>query len=81
MPVVPDRIIPFASSFEHGAARPDLIGVSRAEAEQVARDEGLQVRAVEIPLTERRVVWHSDHRGHRLNLVIEDGRVIRAAVF
>jgi hypothetical protein len=48
MAAVQGSFIPFEASFELGAIRSDLIAVSRAEAEDVARAEGLRVRILEL---------------------------------
>lgn len=62
-----------------GEPRPDFIGLRLDEAEDRARNEGLTTRVLELLLTGR-VGWHADRRSDRLNLIVEDGRVIRATV-
>jgi hypothetical protein len=62
-----------------GHSRPEYLGLARQDALDAARDRGLDIRVLDLPV--REVTWRDDLRGDRLNLVVEDGRVIRAAVF
>lgn len=77
-PAVPTY--PFEDWFDLGDERPRFVGLRRDEAESQARDEGLATRVLDISV-KRQVGWQADRRPNRLNLVVEDGRVIRAAVF
>jgi hypothetical protein len=71
----------FERSFDLGEDCPRFIGLTRERAEMAARAEGLrQMRTVELP-TSGPVVWHDDLRRDRVNFIIEQGRVVRAAIF
>jgi hypothetical protein len=63
-----------------GDDRPRFVGLSRDEAEERARNEGLATRVLELPATGS-VLWRGDLRSDRVNLVVEAGRVIPAQVF
>jgi hypothetical protein len=76
---VSDSPRPIPSMGATGEPRPEFIGLRRDEAEDRARAEGLTTRVLELPLTGP-AAWHADGRPDRLNLIVEDGRVIRATV-
>lgn len=71
---------PFEQRFHSANDRPRFVGLALKEAEDLARDEGLVLRVLELPVPAV-VVWRDDLRADRLNLVVEDGRVMQAAVF
>jgi hypothetical protein len=75
---------PFENMFDLadalGDESPRFVGLGREEAEELARAEGLATRMLELPVAGS-VAWRADRRPDRLNLVVRDGCVIRAAVF
>ena len=74
------RPLPFEGSFNIGRQCPNYVGLTREEAEYHARDEGFEARIVEVPV-QGRVGWHMDHRSDRINFIVDNGVVIRAAIF
>lgn len=64
-----------------GAARqaPEFIGMKRDEAVATAREHHKQVRV--LSLDEASLNVYQDHRPDRLNLLILNGEVVRAAFF
>jgi hypothetical protein len=77
-------IHPFRRHFDMAAAmgrtRTEYVGLARQAALDAARDAGLETRVVDLPVSGV-VVWRGDLRSDRLNLVVDEGTVIRAAVF
>jgi hypothetical protein len=71
---------PFANSFDIGVPRPDYVGLTRASAEERADQQRLSTRVLELPVVGD-LAWRADRRSSRVNLVVEGGVVIRAAVF
>jgi hypothetical protein len=59
---------------------PEYVGLARQDALDAASDAGFETRVLDLPAIGD-VVWRDDLRSDRLNLVVEDGTVIRAAVF
>jgi hypothetical protein len=53
---------------------------ARQDALDAARDAGLETRLLDLPVIGD-VVWRDDLRNDRLNFVVDDGTVTRAAVF
>jgi hypothetical protein len=58
----------------------EYVGQSRQDALDAAHDAGFESRVLDLPVTGD-VLWRDDLRNDRLNLVVADGTVIRAAVF
>jgi hypothetical protein len=58
----------------------EYVGQSRQDALDAAHDAGFETRVLDLPVTGD-VLWRDDLRNDRLNLVVADGTVIRAAVF
>jgi hypothetical protein len=71
---------PFLRKFDRHDNLAQFVGLSRRDAEALAREQGFATRVLDLPVTEQ-VAWRADRRADRLNLVVQDGRVIRAAVF
>jgi hypothetical protein len=63
-----------------GRTRSDYLGLARQDAPDAARDAGLETRMLDLPMLGG-VLWRGDLRDDRLNFVVEEGTVIRAAVF
>ena len=63
-----------------GRTRSEYLGLSRQDALDAARDAGFETRVLDLPVIGA-VGWRDDLRSDRLNLVIDRGTVIRAAVF
>jgi hypothetical protein len=63
-----------------GRTRPEYVGLARREALDAACNAGFETRVLDLPATGD-VAWRDDLRSDRLNLVVDDGTVIRAAVF
>jgi hypothetical protein len=63
-----------------GQTRSEYVGLTRQDALDAARDAGLETRVLDLPVIGD-VVWRDDLRNNRLNLVVDAGTVIRAAVF
>lgn len=60
---------------------PPYVGMSREDAEAAARSDGIaQIRVVDIPSPPGSALA-ADYRPGRLNLLIVDGQVVRAAFF
>jgi len=76
----PPRDYPFKKLFDKEPDVPRFVGLARDSAETLARDEGLTTRVLELPVTGK-VAWRADRKTNRVNLVVENSRVIRAAVF
>jgi hypothetical protein len=84
---VPESEAHHAHPFQHmfdladalGRARPEYRGLARQDALAAAHQRGLATRVLDLPANQ--VAWRSDMRSDRLNLVVEAGRVVRAAVF
>ncbi len=70
----------FLHKFDRHENLPQFVGLSRKEAEDLAREQGFATPVLELPVTEQ-VAWRAERRADRLNLVVQDGRVIRTAVF
>jgi hypothetical protein len=62
-----------------GQTRSEYVGQSRQDALDAAHDAGFETRVLDLPVAGD-VLWRGGFRGDRLNLVVEDGTVIRAAV-
>jgi hypothetical protein len=63
-----------------GQTRSEYVGLARQDALDAARDAGFETRVLDLPAIGD-VLWRADLQGNRLNLVVDDGTVIRAAVF
>jgi hypothetical protein len=63
-----------------GRTHPEFVGLARQHALDAARDAGFETRVLDLPVTGV-VVWRDDLRSDRLNLAVDDGTVIQAAVF
>ena len=63
-----------------GQTRSEYVGQSRQDALNAAHDAGFETRVLDLPVTGD-VLWRDDLRNDRLNVVVADGTVIRAAVF
>jgi len=63
-----------------GQTRSEYVGLARQDALDIARDAGFETRVLDLLVTGD-VVWRDDILSNRLNLVVDDGTVIRAAVF
>jgi hypothetical protein len=63
-----------------GQTRSEYVGLARQDALDTARDAGFETRVLDLPVIGD-VVWRDDLRSNRLNLVVDAGSVIRAAVF
>jgi hypothetical protein len=63
-----------------GRTRPEYVGLARQDALDAACDAGFETRVLDLPVIGD-VVWRDDLRSNRLNLVVDDGTVVRAAVF
>jgi len=63
-----------------GQTRSEYMGQSRQDALDATHDAGFETRVLDLPGTGD-VLWRDDLRTDRLNLVVNDGTVIRAAVF
>jgi hypothetical protein len=64
---------------DSGEECPRFVGLTREQAETAARAEGWQTRTVELP-TSGPVFWHADRRPDRVNFIVKQGRVVRAAI-
>jgi hypothetical protein len=75
---------PFSRYFDvadaMGRTGAEYVGLVRQDALDAASDAGFETRVLDLPVIGD-VVWRDDLRSDRLNLVVEDGTVIRAAVF
>jgi hypothetical protein len=71
---------PFKTWFDSGDPRSEFVGLTREAAEARATREELSLRILELPLVGH-VGWRADRRSNRVNLLVSDGRVIRAAIF
>jgi hypothetical protein len=71
---------PFERWFDSGDLRPEFVGLGQEEATARAQREGLSIRAIDLRGTDD-VAWSADWRADRVNLLISDGRVLRAAIF
>jgi hypothetical protein len=75
---------PFRDRFDladaMGQTRSEYVGLARQDALDIARDAGFETRVLDLLVTGD-VVWRDDILSNRLNLVVDDGTVIRAAVF
>jgi hypothetical protein len=78
------RIYPFRDRFDiadaMGQTRSEYVGQSRRDALDPAHDGGFETRMLDLPVTGD-VLWRDDLRSDRLNLVVDNGTVIRAAAF
>jgi hypothetical protein len=63
-----------------GQTRSEYVGQSRQDALDAAHDAGFKTRVLDLPVAGD-VLWRGDLRNDRLNLVVADETVIRAAVF
>lgn len=63
-----------------GQTRSEYVGRSRQDALDAAHDAGFETRVLDLPVTGD-VLWRGGFRNDRVNLVVVDGTVIRAAVF
>ena len=76
--------IPFPDSWfarHEPAFELPYVGMSRQEARSAASSDGVaEIRVMEIPLRSN-TAFTADLRPHRLNLLVVEGRVVRAAFF
>jgi hypothetical protein len=56
----------------------EFVGLSEQEALDAAKSSNLAARVIRVGAT---LPLHMDHRGDRVNLVVEGDRVLRAAYF
>jgi hypothetical protein len=63
-----------------GQTRSEYVGQSRQDALDAAHDAGFETRVLDLPV-KGDVLWRGGFRNDRVNLVVVDGSVIRAAVF
>jgi hypothetical protein len=63
-----------------GLTRSEYVGLARQDALDAASDAGFETRVLDLPVIGD-VVWRDDLQSNRLNLVADDGAVIRAAAF
>jgi hypothetical protein len=64
--------------------KPDLerfVGLTLADATVLNATEGRDLRVLELPPSTDRVLWTADRRTDRLNLLVSEGVVVRAAIF
>jgi hypothetical protein len=68
---------------EHRPRCPEYIGLSRAEAVEVARKAGRaeRMRIMDLDSGQEMLPWTSDLSPNRLNVVVRDGKVVSAALF
>jgi hypothetical protein len=73
----------FSDWFDRAAAmgqtRSEYVGLARQDALDAARDAGFETRVLDLPVIGD-VLWRGDLQGDPLNLAVEEGTVIRAAV-
>jgi hypothetical protein len=63
-----------------GLTRSEYVGLARQDALDAASDAGFETRVLDLPVIGD-VVWRGDLQSNRLNVVVDDGAVIRAAAF
>jgi hypothetical protein len=68
---------------EHRPKCPEYIGLSRAEAVEVARKAGRaeRMRIMDLDSGEKMPPWKMDLSPNRPNVVVRDGKVVSAALF
>jgi hypothetical protein len=75
---------PFSRHFDMadamGRTGSEYVGLARQDALDAASDAGFEIRVLDLPVIGD-VFWRDDLRSDRLNLVVEDGTVIRATMF
>jgi len=57
---------------------PEFVGLSEQQALDAAKSSSLLTRVIHVGAT---LPLHMDHRGNRVNLIVEGDRVVRAAYF